>query len=283
MADVRREEFRVFEDGVEQQVSLFSVEAFPLSAVVLLDNALKLKAAEQVQSSLRAIAGGFSEHDEVAVWRFDTLPEQLSDFSSDNDQLLTRLKRLDLGRSFPGQGSGPMTAGPRVNTAPAPGPPARAAITLSNRSEKNIDDAVYAAGQLLRGRERGRRKIIVLISDGRNSRNNTNSFEDTIKLLLSADVSVYSIGVGDAVLNRGTSVLSRYARSTGGDVYYAARRAELESLYAQVTEQARNQYTLAYAPRNTDRQKEFHTIEVRVRRPYLTLLARDGYYLPAKP
>ena len=282
--DIRREEFRVFEDNVEQQIALFSADAFPLSAVVLLDNALKLKTAELVQSSLRAIAAGFSASDEILVCRFDTILGQLGDFTTDNDKLLTQLKRLDLDKTFPGQGSGPMTAGPRINAGAAtPGVPSRAQIILAGRETKNIDDAIYAAGQLLRGRERGRRKIIYLISDGLNSRNNTYSFSDTLKLLLSADISVYAIGVGDAALNRGTGVLSKYARATGGDVFYAAKRSELENLYAQVTEQARNQYTLAYVPQQTDRTLDYHSIEVRVRRPGLILLARDGYYVPAKP
>jgi VWFA-related protein len=284
VADVRREEFRIFEDNVEQQIEVFSVDPFPLSAVVLLDNGLKLKTAEQLQSSLPALAGGFSESDEVLVCRFDTIFEPLGDFARDNDKLLTQLKRLDLGKTFPGQGSGPMTAGPRINAgAGTPGVPGRAQTTLGGRENKNIDDAVYAAGQLLRGRERGRRKIIYLISDGLNSRNNTYSFTDTIKLLLSADISVYAIGVGEAALNRGTAVLSKYARATGGDVFYASKRAELEDLYAQVTEEARNQYTLAYVPQKTDRTLEYHTIEVRVRRTNLGLLARDGYYAAPKP
>lgn len=283
VAGIRQEEFRVFEDNVEQQISIFSVDPFPLSAVLLLDNGLKLKAAEQVESSLRAIAGAFSEFDEIVVCRFDTFPERLGDFTADNDKLLMQLKRLELAKSFPGEGSGPMTAGPRINGAPPLGSPGRVALSLHGREKKNIDDAIYAAAQLLRDRERGRRKIIYLISDGVNSRDNTNSFADTLRVLLSADISVYAIGVGDAVLNRGTGVLSKYARSTGGDVFYAAKRAELESLYARVTEQARNQYTLAYVPQKTDRTLEYHTIEVRIRRPSLTLLARDGYYAPAKP
>ena len=281
--DVRRDEFRVFEDGVEQQISLFSVDPFPLSVVLVLDNTLKQKSAEQVASSLPAIAGGFSESDEVAICRFDAVFEQLSDFITDNDKLLTQLKRLELDRTFPGVGSGPMTAGPRINAAPAPGAPTRAQTRMGDRDAKNIDDAIFAAGQLLRGRERERRKIIYLVSDGNNSRNNTVSFSDTIKLLLSADISVYAIGVGDAGLNRAASVLSRYARATGGDVFYASNRADLEALYSRVAEQARNQYTLGYVPQKTDRTVEYHSIEVRVRRSDLTLLARDGYYVPAKP
>lgn len=282
--DLRQSEFRVLEDGVEQQIALFSIDPFPLSAVVLLDNKLKLKAAEQVESSLPAIAGGFSEFDEVLVCRFDTQVRQRGDFTADNDKLLTQLKRMDLDKSFPGEGSGPMTAGPRINGgAGTPSVPSRATITLGNRrDDKNIDDAVYTAGQLLRNRERGRRKIIFLVSDGRNARSNVNSFSDTIKLLLSADISVYAIGVGGAGLTLGNSVLHRYARATGGDVFYATRRADLESLYSAVTEEARNQYTLAYMPQKTDPSQDYHTIEVRVRRPDLTLLARDGYYAPVK-
>ncbi len=282
---IRQSEFRVFEDGVEQEISVFSVDPFPLSAVILIDNALKTRTADQVESSLRAIAGGFSDADEVLVCRFDTQVQQLGDFTSDNDKLHTQLKRTDLEKTFPGQAGGPMTAGPRINGgAGSPGIPSRTTIPLANSSsDKNIDDAVFTAAQLLRSRERGRRKMIFLITDGHNSKSNANSFKETVKLLLSADISVYAIGVGDAGLNLRTGVLNKYARATGGDVFYAFRRADLENLYSAVTEEARNQYTLAYAPQKTDRKLEYHAIEVRVRRPDLALFSRDGYYVPAKP
>jgi VWFA-related protein len=283
VSDIRQDEFRVFEDGREQKITLFSVDPFPLSIVVLIDNALRLKAAEQVGESLRAIAGGFSENDEVAVCRFDTALEIIGDFTKDGDAILSELKRLEINRTYPGEGSGPMTAGPRINAAPPLGSPGRPAVIASAKQSKNIDDAIYAASQMLRDRERGRRRIIYVISDGINSNNNTFSFKDTIKALLSADISVYAIGVGDAVLNRSTGVLSRYAHSTGGDIFYASKRSELEDFYAQITEQARNQYTIGYVPENTDRKIEYHAIEVRVRRAGLSLSTRDGYYTPARP
>ncbi|HWQ03380.1 MAG TPA: VWA domain-containing protein, partial [Candidatus Nitrosotenuis sp.] len=75
----------------------------------------------------------------------------------------------------------------------------------------------------------------------------------------------------------------RYAKATGGDVFYAKTRQALETLFSRVTEQARNQYTLAYAPRDTDRTLDYHSIEVRVRRPALTIIARDGYYALPPP
>ena len=76
----------------------------------------------------------------------------------------------------------------------------------------------------------------------------------------------------------GNNILAKYAHSTGGDIFYASSREDLEGLYARVSEQARNQYTIAYSGAKTDRSQPYHTIEVRVKRPGLSLLARDGYY-----
>jgi len=277
-------EFRVKEDDVEQEISVFSVDAFPLSAVVLLDNGLPQKVAQQLETGAPAIAAGFAEADEVALTRFDAYPENLLEFTRDNDKLYEHLKRMQVSSTFPGQGSGPMTAGPKINqVSPEAKVPSRPETSRASRGMKHLHDAVYAAALLLRDRGRDRRKIIFLVSDGANSPNNEMSFDDTLKLLLSADISVYAIGVGQAGLNRGVNALSRYTRLTGGDVFYAASRAELESLFARVTEQARNQYTLAYAPRGTDRNKEFHSIEVIVKRDKLSIRARDGYYTATTP
>jgi Ca-activated chloride channel homolog len=69
--DLSKEEFRIFEDGVEQRIAYFSNEAFPLSMVILIDNDLKRKDAEQVAASLKAIVMGISAADEVYLARFD--------------------------------------------------------------------------------------------------------------------------------------------------------------------------------------------------------------------
>ena len=286
VGDIRLDEFRIFEDNVEQKVSLFSVEPFPLSAVVLLDDGLKLKAAEQVQATMRTIAGGFGALDEVAIARFDILFEPVSDFTSDPDKVFDQFKRIQLARSFPGQAGGPMTSNPRVNTAQPPdlqGVRNQTTQVLSGTPNKNLDDAIYSAGEMLRDRPREHRKIIFLISDGRNSRNNTYSFSDTVRLLLTSDISVFAINIGEGALAPIGNVPAKYARATGGDVFYASSRADLERLYSLITEEARNQYTLGYVPQDTDRRAEYHAIEVRVRRSGLTLLAREGYYAIRRP
>ena len=290
VTDLQQSDFRVFEDGIEQPIALFSADAFPLSAAILIDNDLKRSTAEKVQKTLETLAGGFSPSDEVSLWRFDEVPEQISEeFIADNDKLLTQLKRIDLSSSFPGIGSYTMTNGPRVNTAALPGPAKVPTEANGHPNTKHINDAIYAAAEQLQDRPRERRKIIFLISDGQNAKNNTHKYDETLKLLLSADISVYAVGVGEANMNRGitflgNNILSKYAHSTGGDIFYGGMsRENLEGLYARVSEQARNQYTIAYSGAHTDRSKAYHSIEVRVKRPGLQLLTRDGYYLNATP
>jgi len=280
VGDLQQEDFRIFQDGQEQQILRFSSDPFPLSAVVLIDDDLTQKQANQVQKSLIAIAAGFGPSDEVALVTYDQFPHTVCDFSFSNDLIYTQLKRIELGSHFSMGNSGPLAAGPTINgQSQQTGVPSVGARKQS--VDKDLDDALYAAGEMLKGRGRDRRKIIFLISDGNNSRTNQHSFKETIQLLLTSDISVYSISVGHAFLQHETTRLERYGSYTGGDAVYAGKAEELERLYSRVAEQARNQYLLLFSPQEADRSKDYHTIEVRVRRPGLDILTREGYYTSA--
>ena len=178
VTDLQQNDFRIFEDGIEQPIALFSVDAFPLSAAILIDDDLKRGTADKVQKTLQTLAGGFSASDEVSLWRFDEVPQPISEFIDDNDALLTQLKRIDLSSSFPGVGSAPMTSGPVVNTQPLPGPVPVPAMSVGHPNNKHISDAIYAAAEQLRDRPPERRKIIFLISDGQDAKNNTHNYDD---------------------------------------------------------------------------------------------------------
>jgi VWFA-related protein len=283
VGDLGRDEFRILQDGIEQKIIRFTSDPYPLSSVVVIDNNLSQKQSAQVQKSLIAIAAGFGPGDEVAVVTYDQFPKTVSDFSFNNDQLFTTLKRLDLGSHFPGAGfdGGPLTAGPTANGHSLEnGAPTPLGAKLPPQTTC-LDDAVYAAAEMLKGRGRDRRKTVFLISDGNNARRNEHTFNQTIQLLLTADVSVFSISVGHALLQHETARLEKYAQDTGGDAFFAGNAADLERLYSRVTEQARNQYILAFTPEEADRTKDYHTIEVRVRRPDLDVSAREGYYSSA--
>jgi VWFA-related protein len=287
VGDLQKSDFRIFADNVEQKIQNFSSDPVPLSAVVLIDNNLPQNAADQVQKSLTAISAAFGPNDEAALVTYELFPEVVSDFSFNNDLLYTKLRRLDLGSHSNSVNAGPTNAGPMINGQPVPnglGVPLHGSKRPKNESALN--DALYSAAGMLKGRGRDRRKIIFLISDGSNT-HNTHPFEDALHSLLAADVSVYAISVtrslpiGKSLVERGASDIDRYATMTGGDTFFAAKQPQLERLYSDVTEQARNEYTLTFSPEDISKDRDFHDIEVRVRRPNLDVTARQGYYQSA--
>ncbi|PYU11827.1 MAG: hypothetical protein DMG37_15305 [Acidobacteria bacterium] len=282
--DLRKDEFRILEDNVEQRIIAFGADAFPLSLVLLIDNDLNRKNARQVAESLDSIIAGLSASDEAFVCRFDTYVHEGHGFISDQDKLLTELKRTRLDEQPDAGPAGSVNDTPTINghsaTGDAPKLP-ETTLNIQAQSNKALDDAVYTAAQLLKDRDpdRKRRKVILLISDGvNNPKVNTNKYDAVIKDLLRYDITVYGVGVGAAYFNRKFERLAKYAKDSGGDVYYGLKSRDMEELYSRVTEEARNQYTLVYAPAGTDRSAEYHSIEVRVKREGLTILTREGYY-----
>jgi len=292
--DLRRDEFRVFEDNIEQHVDMFTSEAFPLSMVVLIDNDLKDKDAEKVQASLMAILGGMSTEDEAFICRFDQFFHPGKGFTNDQDKLSKELKRTKLDTEADVAPPSPAFDGPSINNHSATSDAAidKGLREIKGQPTKALDDAVFAAAQLLHDRPRSRRRVVLLISDGVNGGRKFNKVttEDAIKALLADNISVYSIAVPTAFLERKISPvdkerspLIRYANHTGGEIYYATDERSFEQFYSRLTEQARNQYTLAYIPRGTDRNVDYHTIEVRVKREGLNIKTRDGYYADMVP
>lgn len=288
VADLQQDDFRIFQDNVEQPIRFFWNEPFPISAVVILDDDLPTKESEKVQKSLDSIAAGFGPNDEVALVRFDEYPKLVMDFSANNDALFAQLKQIRtnqkdaLDSRVPGTPPMVMTTPPRINGQTLGGAADIPVLgTNTNGVTKHVDDAIHYAAEMLRNRARDRRKIIFLVSDGTNDRHNQWSFNNTLRLLLANNVSVYAIAVNssaDILKLQGPGRLAQYANSTGGDVFSATKQMDLERMYAALTEEARNQYTLAFEPSKTVGKGNYHTIEVRVERPGLAVTARQGYY-----
>jgi VWFA-related protein len=292
--DLRRDEFRVLEDNVEQRIDVFTAEAFPLSVVILIDNDLKDKDAAAVQASLDSILLGLSDQDEAEVCRFDQFFHPGKGFTTDQDKLRTELKRtkLDTEPSV-GPPGGPFN-GPVINNHSVVDQQAvnPSEQLIKGQPTKGLDDAVYAASQLLRDRNRGRRRLIVLISDGIDGgkKFNTFSYDQVVHTLLAENVTVYSLAAPSALLERRVSPLDRtvsrlirYADATGGEVYHATKEHSLEEFYSRLTEEARYEYTLAYSPRGTNPANDYHTVEVRIRREGLNVKTRQGYFTGAIP
>jgi Ca-activated chloride channel homolog len=283
VADLKRDEFRVFEDGVEQEIRRLNTEAVPISMVVLIDNDLKQKDEQQVEPSLVSIVGGLSVSDEAFICRFDQFFHEGKGFTKNQDRLVTELRRTVLASRSSTPPSGDPFNGPTINNAPAPGTDMSTAnpslLAIKGQPTKALDDAVYEAAMLLKDRDsRKRRKIILLISDGQNgAKFNTHKYDVVREELLRQGITVYCVATGSAYFDRRFNRLVSYAHDTGGDIFYGAKEDTLSEFYSRITEEARNQYTLIYSPHG-DSKVDYHKIEVRVRRSGLEVLAREGYY-----
>jgi hypothetical protein len=189
--------------------------------VILIDNDLKKGDAKEVQDSLDAIVGGMSDLDEAFVCRFDQFFHPGKGFTSDQDQLLTELRRTKLDSHTGVMPPGGPFNGPSVNGHAPDGSPQipESTRTILAQPTKALDDAVFGAAQLLKERPRNRRKIIFIVSDGVNGgkKYNTNTYDNTVKEVLGHSISVFSVGVGSAFYDRRFERLSEYAHATGGE------------------------------------------------------------------
>jgi len=159
-----------------------------------------------------------------------------------------------------------------------------------------LNDAVLRAAQDLSRRQRAaRRRVIFVISDGREYRS-TARYDEVRKFLLSQNISVYALGVDTAAmpvydkLNRVRlpgfgygNILGKYASDTGGETFAEFDKQSIEQAYGRITGFARNQYTLGYNTRAT-LSSTYRSIDVHVHRPDLQVIAKSGYYsLPPQP
>ncbi len=225
---LKREDFVLLEDGTRQTISNFSIDPVPLSAAVVVETGLAAGSLSKVQQTFPALAGSFSEYDEVAVYRYDKFVTKILDFSNKGEQFETAMKTMRELKPDPntGVGSNPRgpfsNAGPVINGTPVlpPGQANPGGVIISPPKEsKVLNDAIFAAAADLSKRERSRRKMVLVISDG-DTTGSDHSFDDAKNILLQFGVQVYAVGLDQPFPFKKVSVLDDYAKATGGDVYF---------------------------------------------------------------
>lgn len=274
--DLAQGDFRVFEDGRERPIRLFSNESVPLSAVVLLDTGMTEASLAVVRSALGSLGNSFSADDEEALYLFDNTIRQAQDFTSQSDLL------VNLGQEALPEGKGPSLiggplAGPtRINGVPIDRP--GTAPTPAPAVHKRVNDALYTAAQRLKARPLDRRRVIVIVSDGANGSDNNFSFSETMNTLATSNVTVYAVSFGSGWAVKRGDLLARAAHETGGGIAYVQRRSGMERAFLNLTNEARNSYVLGFAPESADGR--FHEIRVRVTRPGVRWIARNRFFAP---
>jgi VWFA-related protein len=287
-------DFTVKENGKPQTLTYFTSDPFELSVAIVLDIGIADVALQKINQTYSALAGAFSPYDEVALYTYSSTVSQVTDFSGRPERLTAALNEMKLVRGHnngPPVMSGPLgPQGPSVNGMPVGGPPVQP-VSTPPREAHVLNDAILRAALDLSKRDRTRRKVIFVISDGRELGSRA-SYSGVLHLLQTRDIQVRAVVVDSGALpgfrqleklhlpDQGrTNNLAKYVRATcGAEPYPELSRNAIEDAYAQITNEARNQYTLGYSPAPTTGSSAYRTVEVVVHKKGLKVAAKDGYF-----
>ena len=250
-------DFQVFEDGVEQQIQIFNAPDSPITFAVLVDGSVSIRTRlPTVRASVRELLRNLGPRDAVQMVQFNERVSVLETFSARRAALEAAID------SFSAAGG-------------------TAVLNAVFRGLREIE------ARAREERDESRRRAVVLLSDGVDS-----SSLITEDVVLSearrSRASVYSVSLGQNLSARltagargarGAALLEELGRTTGGRVIVPASVDDLQAAFAEVAEELRHQYGLAYVSDNVLRDGRWRRIELRVRnRPELSVRHREGYY-----
>src|SRR6185295_17480400 len=256
VTDLIQKNFAVFEDGVRQELMLFSHENLPISLVLMMDCSAsmdeKLKVA---QDAAVGFVKTLAPRDLAQVVQFNDRRTVLQDFTADHALLEAAIRRTE-----------------------ASGPTA-------------LHNALYVSLKELDKQKSGRelrRRAIVLLSDGEDTASLV-SDDQVMELARKSEIAIYSISLRPArsqdrnrlAFSQAEHLLTTLSQETGGQVHFPNSLSELDTVYARVAEELRTQYTLGYVSSNKRRDGKWRRIVVRVpERDDLQVRHKIGYYAP---
>jgi len=288
-------DFSLYENNVKQKLTFFTADPFALSVAIVLDLGMPDAALQEVNRTFPALIGAFAPYDNIALYTYSSTVSQVSDFMQPTRRLTLLFDQMKTVRGRDNGVpvlSGPLAPnGPVINNIPL-GSPTEPVYTPPKEAHV-LNDAILRAALDLRKQDRTRRKIIFVISDGREYGSKA-SYSDVLRLLLSNEIQVRAVAVSSGSLpvynklerlrlpKQGYGdILPKYTWATGGGAPFdKLSRNAIEETYAQAMSEARNQYTLGYVPTKpkTLTASAKREIEVRVDHPGLKVEAKDGYY-----
>ncbi len=287
---------RVYENGSQQALRLFTVDPIPLSVAIVIDQSVTTDTMDRINATLEALQAAFTPYDEVAVYTYNNgVKEQTAFTGAQSARVTFALQRSkSQGRDPMMYMGGPLSQTTVKNNLPVDpntnrGP---AGVLTQNvpREYHTLNDAILTAAEQVAKSGRGRRRVVYVISDGKEYGSEAKE-KGVIHYLQANGISVYATLVGDSAipgtgfldrihlpLTMRDDVLPRYTEATGGECDREFRPQSIENNFAKLTEQVRTQYTAGYYSHEPFIDGKYRTLEVRVLRPNLTVVAKKGYY-----
>jgi len=248
--------FRVFENNVEQEIATFSSEDVPISIGVIFDcsGSMSNKLGKAREAAVQFLKTA-NPLDEFFLVSFNERAELTSDYTNSAQDLQGRM------------------------------------ILTTAKGRTALFDAIYLGLSEMRGAHNAKRALLI-ISDGGD--NHSRFGESDIKRLVKeADAQLYAIGIFDSLGYRsrteeelnGPSLLSEITEMTGGRVFAAENLGELPDIAAKIGIELRNQYGLGYRPSNKAHDGRWRKIKIKLRAPRglppLSVHSKTGYYAPS--
>jgi Ca-activated chloride channel homolog len=249
--------FRVFEDNIEQEVVNFSSEDVPISIGVILDlsGSMANKLGKAKEAALQFFKTANPE-DEFFLVGFNERAQVLSPFTSNVEDLEGRM------------------------------------LTASAKGKTALLDAIYLGLTKMRAAQNGKRALLI-ISDGGDNNSRYNE-KDIKQLVREADTQLYSIGIFEPIAYRsrtpeelnGPSLLNEMTELTGGRAFTIENLNDLPDIAGKIGMELRNQYILGYRPSNKAHDARWRKIKLKLRTPKglppLTAYSKTGYYAPGR-
>ena len=246
---LERANFKVYEDGQEQQITNFSREETPFAVALLLDVSGSMEGrVSMARSAAIRFLDGLRAEDAAAVYSFHRKVELVQDFSPSRD-----LSSI--------------------------------AYDLKAKGETVLNDAIVRAANDLSNRPEKRRAIVVL-SDGADTQSRA-STDQALNAALAVNATIYTVDMADPAIGAQKSasaagVLREFANKSGGRFVPTPGGKALRDAFGEIVEELSNQYTLGYRPSNRAQDGRWRTIEVRVDRPDVKARTRRGYRMRKK-
>ena len=252
VTNLRKDDFRVFEDERPQTITNFSSETdLPLTIALLVDTSGSIR--DKLQFEQRAATEFFYStlqrgKDKAMIISFDSGVDLIQDFTDDPEKLASAVQKIRAGGGT------------------------------------SLYDAIYlAVTQKLSGQQ-GRR-VVILITDGDDNSSRI-SLTETLEAAQKNDVTVYAIStnstgsLGSKDQERGDKTLKKFAIETGGKPFFPLKIQDLATSFVDIREELRAQDQIGYRPSNGRLDGTFRKIRIDVADKRFRVRARTGYYMP---
>jgi VWFA-related protein len=258
---LKQDDFQVFEDGHEQEITNFSAESdLPITLGILMDTSgseyYTLGAEKEAAS--RFLTRVMRKGDLAMVLSFDTDVDLLADFTDDHARLNRAINRAEI--NAPGSGA-----------IVAQGP-----LPTSGSGGTNFYDAVYLAAHDKLSGEAGRKAIVVL-TDAEDTGSKLN-LQDAIEAAQRTDTVVHILLVAADGGDQG--VARRMTDETGGRMIVVRNEKNLVQAFDEISEELRSQYTIGYIPSNKAHDGSYRKVKIDMKNKEYSALTRRGYYAP---